>query len=51
MATSAPLLSVNCSEFNDCVFVPIGDEENGMTLRVVSALARLRVRTTMAPGS
>lgn len=29
------------SEFDDFLFAPIGDEGNGMTLSVVSALARL----------
>ena len=31
------------SEFNDFLFAPIGDEGNGMTLSVISALARLDI--------
>jgi len=31
------------SEFNDFLFAPIGDEGNGMTLSVISALTRLDI--------
>lgn len=32
---------MNRSDFDEFLFAPLGDEKNGMTLRVVSALARL----------
>jgi hypothetical protein len=31
------------SEFNEFLFAPIGDEENGMSLSVISALTRLGI--------
>lgn len=34
---------MNRSQFDEFLFAPLGDEENGMTLSVVSALARLGV--------
>jgi hypothetical protein len=37
-AASTPYLG---SQFDDFLFAPIGEEENGMLLSVVSALARL----------
>jgi hypothetical protein len=41
LATPAPGFFVKRSEFDEFLFAPIGDEENGMTLSVISALARL----------
>ena len=43
MATTAPVFFVTHSEFDEFLFAPVGDEENGMTLSVMSALARLGV--------
>lgn len=40
LAATAGLL-MNRTEFDEFLFAPLGDEENGMTLSVVSALARL----------
>jgi len=42
MALRQPYSLIN-SEFNDFLFAPIGDEGNGMTLTVISALARLDI--------
>ena len=42
MALRQPYSLIN-SEFNDFLFAPIGDEGNGMTLSVISALARLDI--------
>src|SRR5271170_4965406 len=42
MVLRAPFSLIN-SEFNDFLFAPIGDEGNGMTLSVFSALARLDI--------
>jgi hypothetical protein len=39
---SKPFSLIN-SEFNEFLFAPIGDEGNGMTLSVISALARLDI--------
>lgn len=36
-----PVLPLNRTTFDEFLFAPLGDEENGMTLSVVSALARL----------
>jgi len=44
-STTAPLsvFSLRTSAFNDFLYAPIGEEENGMVLTVLSALARLGV--------
>jgi hypothetical protein len=42
VALRQPYSLIN-SEFNDFLFAPIGDEGNGMTLSVISALARLDI--------
>jgi hypothetical protein len=42
MALRQPYSLIN-SEFNDFLFAPIGDEGNGMTLSVISALVRLDI--------
>jgi hypothetical protein len=38
----APFSLIN-SEFNDFLYAPVGDEGNGMTLSVISALTRLDI--------
>jgi hypothetical protein len=38
--TRSALTSLSRSEFDDFLFAPIGDERNGMSLSVISALAR-----------
>jgi hypothetical protein len=43
MTGSAATVSPRLSEFDDFLFAPIGDEKNGMSLSVLSALARLDV--------
>ena len=40
LVTSTPVVSAVDAEFNAFLHAPIGEEENGMTLSVVSALAR-----------
>lgn len=42
MALRAPYC-LGHSEFNEFLFAPIGEERNGMTLSVLSALARLDI--------
>src|SRR6185503_7053629 len=42
-ATSQSVFSLRTSAFNDFLYAPIGEEENGMVLTVLSALARLGV--------
>lgn len=39
-ATPHPVFSLRTSTFNDFLFAPIGEEENGMVLTALSALAR-----------
>ena len=39
-ATPHPVFSLRISAFNDFLFAPIGEEENGMVLTTLSALAR-----------
>ncbi len=39
-ATPHPVFSLRRSAFNDFLFAPIGEEENGMVLTALSALAR-----------
>lgn len=39
-ATPHPVFSLRISAFNDFLFAPIGEEENGMVLTALSALAR-----------
>jgi hypothetical protein len=41
--TMKPAFSLINSEFNDFLFAPIGDEQNGMPLSVMSALTRLGI--------
>jgi hypothetical protein len=41
--TRSARVSVLTPEFDDFLFAPIGEDKNGMLLRVVSALARLDV--------
>ncbi len=41
--TMRPAFSHINSEFNDFLYAPIGDEENGMPLSVISALTRLGI--------
>jgi hypothetical protein len=41
--TGSASVSLRLSEFDDFLFAPIGDEKNGMSLTVLSALARLDV--------
>jgi hypothetical protein len=42
-ATLAPIFSLQNSVFGDFLHAPIGEEENGMTLTVLSALARVGI--------
>ncbi|HXS39484.1 MAG TPA: hypothetical protein VN766_04815 [Stellaceae bacterium] len=42
-ATSQSVFSLRTSAFNDFLFAPIGEEENGMVLTTLSALARAGV--------
>jgi hypothetical protein len=43
LATLAPVFSLKHPRFDEFLFAPLGVEENGMTLSVVSALARVGV--------